>query len=374
VNPSKRVTLHQVAFVGLDVGYLVLAYEAVPAHERWRCDGRSPSRLFGVCLVRPERVVIPVGLGHVLEGVEIGPQIVRRNRVRLGNTDPGPQASDALIGDHPPASVPSLRHLYILFLAGERGRRPWQNGQNEYNIGMTANQPPEKGARREPGRTEPLVRKSSGEQVALHIRKLIFDGELRPGMRVPQDELARDLGVSRIPVREALIALEREGWVTVELHRGAFINAFNERAIRDNYDLFGLIYGFATERAIDRDGPELLKRLGAIETEFAKCEDAADLTRLFISFHSAIVDAAASPRINVVLRAMSALVPGNFFESVPEAISIEKNGLRAILRALRRSDGQKASAEYVRMMRRVGDQVVKLFKERGLLAAEAATA
>ncbi|MFZ0664254.1 MAG: GntR family transcriptional regulator [Acidimicrobiales bacterium] len=239
---------------------------------------------------------------------------------------------------------------------------------------MATNQPAEKRTRRDGSHTEPLVRKSSGEQVALHIRRLIFEGELRPGMRVPQDELARDLGVSRIPVREALIALEREGWVTVELHRGAFINAINEQAVRDNYDLFGLIYGFATERALDRDGPELLKRLGAIETEFAKCEDAADLTRLFISFHSTIVDAASSPRINVVLRAMSALVPGNFFESVPEAISIEKNGLRAILRALRRSDGQKASAEYARMMRRVGDQVVKLFKERGLLATEAATA
>jgi DNA-binding GntR family transcriptional regulator len=239
---------------------------------------------------------------------------------------------------------------------------------------MTTNQPAEKRPRRESHRTEPLVRTSSGEQVALHIRRLIFEGELRPGMRVPQDELARDLGVSRIPVREALIALEREGWVTVELHRGAFINAVNEQTVRDNYDLFGLIYGFATERALARGGAELLKRLGVIETEFAKCEDAAQLGRLFISFHSTIVDAASSPRINVVLRAMSALIPGNFFESVPEAISIEKNGLRAILRALRRSDGAKASAEYVRMMRRVGDQVVKLFKQRGLLAEEAAIA
>lgn len=193
-------------------------------------------------------------------------------------------------------------------------------------------------------------------------------------MRVPQDELARELGVSRIPVREALIALEREGWVTVELHRGAFINAFDEQAVRDNYDLFGLIYGFAAERALARDGAELVKRLGSIETEFAKCDDPAELTGLFILFHSTIVDAASSPRVNVVLRAMSALIPGNFFESVPEAIAIEKTGLRAILRALRRADGAKASAEYVRTMRRVGDLVVKLFKERGLLAPEAATA
>ncbi len=56
-----------------------------------------------------------------------------------------------------------------------------------------------------------IVRTPSGEYIASHIRRLIFEGELRPGMRVPQDAIAQDLGVSRIPVREALIVLEREG-------------------------------------------------------------------------------------------------------------------------------------------------------------------
>ena len=53
-------------------------------------------------------------------------------------------------------------------------------------------------------------RRSSGDQAALYIRRLIFDGQLRPGGRVPQDEVAKSLGISRIPVREALIALEAE--------------------------------------------------------------------------------------------------------------------------------------------------------------------
>jgi DNA-binding GntR family transcriptional regulator len=69
----------------------------------------------------------------------------------------------------------------------------------------------------------PLKRRSSGEAAALHIRKLIFDGYLRPGARVHQDDVARGLGISRIPVREALIALEQQGWVTIEPNRGAFV-------------------------------------------------------------------------------------------------------------------------------------------------------
>src|SRR5438309_4938898 len=106
-----------------------------------------------------------------------------------------------------------------------------------------------------------LTRRSSGDEAALLIRRMIFDGELRPGERVPQDDVAAMLGISRIPVREALIALEREGWVTIEMHRGAFVNSLDAPAVRDNYELFGIVYGFAARRAIERSGQELLVRL-----------------------------------------------------------------------------------------------------------------
>jgi DNA-binding GntR family transcriptional regulator len=211
-----------------------------------------------------------------------------------------------------------------------------------------------------------IVRTSSGEQIASHIRWLIFDGSLRPGMRVPQDTIARNLGVSRIPVREALIVLEREGWVTIEMHRGAFINALDEQSVHDHYEIFGLMYGFAARRALARATPGLAERLAAIQSDFASTTEPDDLKRLSMAFNGAVVDAAASPRINVPLRAMSALVPGSFFASVPGAIEVEKRGLAAIVRAMQKNDGEKASAEYLKMMRAVGDTVVSLFKERNL--------
>src|ERR1700684_2786929 len=114
-----------------------------------------------------------------------------------------------------------------------------------------------------------LVRTPSGEHIASHVRSLIFEGELRPGMRVPQDAIAQDLGVSRIPVREALIVLEREGWVTNEMHRGAFINALDEPTVHDHYELFGLIYGFAAKRAASRRSAELPDHLAELQITFA---------------------------------------------------------------------------------------------------------
>ena len=73
----------------------------------------------------------------------------------------------------------------------------------------------------------PVARRSVSEGVADHIRELVFLGELRDGERVPQREIAEALGVSSVPVREALASLQREGVVTLEPNRGAFINGLD---------------------------------------------------------------------------------------------------------------------------------------------------
>ena len=230
------------------------------------------------------------------------------------------------------------------------------------------------GRRGGPGGGSKIVRTPSGEHIASHIRSMIFEGTLRPGMRVPQDAIANDLGVSRIPVREALIVLEREGWVTNEMHRGAFINALDEQAVHDHYELFGLIYGFAAKRALTRASEDLPQQLASIQSDFARATTPDELYRLSIDFHGLIVRGAASPRINVALRAMSALVPGNFFEEVPDAVDVEKRGLAAIVRAMKQGDGEKASVEYTRMMRSVGNKVAQLFGERSLFEPVVVTA
>jgi DNA-binding GntR family transcriptional regulator len=60
-----------------------------------------------------------------------------------------------------------------------------------------------------------------GQAIARHVRDAIQDGRLGPGIRIRQEALARHLGVSRIPVREALRQLESEGFVTLVPHSGA---------------------------------------------------------------------------------------------------------------------------------------------------------
>jgi DNA-binding GntR family transcriptional regulator len=221
----------------------------------------------------------------------------------------------------------------------------------------------------EPDEPGGLVRPTSAQQVAGHIRAMIFDQRLKAGERVPQDDIAADLRVSRVPVREAVIALDREGWVTNEPHRGAFVNGLDENSVRDHYELLGMLYGLAARRVAERGGPAQV----AVLAELHKAVQAAKEPAEFIDRNAALlrrmVSMARSRRIKAMLRVMATnLVPGNFFAEVPSAMRLQKRGLRAVLKALRAGDGAAAEGEFVTMLRQEADEVVTLMAERGLLA------
>ena len=238
-------------------------------------------------------------------------------------------------------------------------------------VSRTAAEASDSPSRRLPEPSLALTPHTSADRAARYVRRLIFDGHLRPRDRVPQDDVASALGISRIPLREALIALEREGWVTIEPHRGAFVNALDEAAVRDHYELYGLAFGLAARRAIERDPDTLLEELSALFAAAEHEDDVAEFGRLALAFHEAIVDAAASPRIRVVLRAISTLIPGNFFAIVPNSIAIEREGLVELLATIKRRDAEATCYEYSKLMRLQADQVVLLLEERKLFAVPA---
>ncbi len=222
--------------------------------------------------------------------------------------------------------------------------------------------------------TAALLRRSSADEAALYIRRLIFNGELRAGQRVPQDEIAKALGISRIPVREALIALEREGWVTNERHRGTFVDAVSEQALRDNFQIYAMIYSFSAGLALERGGPDLIETLDEIVEAVEQTDDADVVNELSYRFRLAILQAADSPRLQVLLRAMSGMVPGNFFAQVPGAIEVEQAGMRAIVEAMRTGDGLRVHDKYSRKFAEQAEQCVQLFRDRDLFAADTAVA
>lgn len=210
---------------------------------------------------------------------------------------------------------------------------------------------------------------TSGQMAALHIQALIFDGTLLPGRRVPQDEIAEALGISRIPLREALIALEREGWVTIEIHRGAFVNAFDESDLRDHYGMLGTVYGFAARRALERGSPSLPDVLDDLQEQLAREPAPGRAGVILRRFHLAVIDAARSPRTKVLLRSIPSLIPGDIFTTLPVVVDIERRAVAEIATVLRARDADAAADAYLAMMVAVGEEVATLFGDRQLFRA-----
>ena len=207
---------------------------------------------------------------------------------------------------------------------------------------------------------------SSGERAADYVRQLIFDGELRPGDRVPQDRIATDLGMSKIPLREALVALGREGWVTLEPNRGVFVNAVDEEVVRDQFQLFALLFGFAARRCIEHDDPALLEELTRMSEALADSGDPEEIDSIVYAFHWAVAGGARSARLTAVLRGMSAYFPGTFFSLSGASDDIERRAMRALLDAIRQRDADAAVATYERLMNELVDIAIKRLRDRGL--------
>jgi DNA-binding GntR family transcriptional regulator len=94
----------------------------------------------------------------------------------------------------------------------------------------------------------PGTSRSRSRHVQLELERLITQGELQPGERLNEVTLAKRLGVSRGPVREAARALEKSGLVTVIVNRGAFVRALTLDEAMDIYELNAVIFGLAASQ------------------------------------------------------------------------------------------------------------------------------
>lgn len=214
------------------------------------------------------------------------------------------------------------------------------------------------------GNRRRLDRKSAGGMVADYVRELIFDGELEGGDRVPQQQIAEALGVSRIPVREGVVALEREGFVTVEPHRGAFVNRFDGETIADHFELFGLIYGFAARRTAERATREDVETLTALSSEIDQARMSDQMLRAVSRFRDELARVGGSPRLNGLMLSLASIVPGNFFKEIPGSMPIARDGFAKALDAIRAGDGERAERSCVEMMRAHASNVAITHQKR----------
>ncbi len=208
-------------------------------------------------------------------------------------------------------------------------------------------------------------RHTGADRVSRHIRDLIIGGALAPGQRVPQDDVALAVGVSRIPVREALIGLEREGWLRIELNRGAYVTPLDRAAIEDHYDLYGCYWGFAARRAIERNSRDELVALAPLAAELAAASAPEGVERANRDYLDRLVHLARSPRLVVSLRSTVPIVSGNFFAVSPETIAPQQRHIKQVQRAITQHDVAKAEHHFALLQRKQAKIVIARQRTRG---------
>ena len=208
-----------------------------------------------------------------------------------------------------------------------------------------------------------LVRNASEAATEL-IRNAIIEGRLEPGRRLKEEELARELGISRTPVREALLMLQAEDLVVAAPNRGAFVRAHDAEELDDLYQLRALLEGHATRRAAERISAQEIEALRASCERFDALpgNDIRGLVRENLLFHNAILDIAASSRLAAIVRQVIELplIYNSYRWYSPEQKRISVHYHRQIVKALAAGDADRAE----RIMKE------HVFEARDVLVAE----
>lgn len=164
------------------------------------------------------------------------------------------------------------------------------------------------------------------------LKERISDGTFVPGYRLVLGQIAKELGVSAVPVREAIRLLEAEGLVTFERNIGAQVALIKETEYLHTMQTLAVVEGVATALSAPFITPDDIARARAINAEMIACLDHFDpprFTQLNLDFHSVLFENCPNPhlldlvhrgwnRMKVLRDSTFSFVPGRARESVGE--------------------------------------------------------
>lgn len=204
-------------------------------------------------------------------------------------------------------------------------------------------------------------RQVTSEAVAARLRLEVKRGELGPGHRLRQEEIAARLGVSTTPVREAFQLLRADGLLRTDPHRGTVVAAPSTAEIRDAYEIREVLECLAIEKAMPRITGELEGELEGLLDRMEKAET-SDWIELNGRFHSLQYEASNRPRLCSILRNVSDAA-GVYLHMViykvgpPNPSNAEH---RRILEAIESRDVEAAKHAIAEHLRRARDAVISI--------------
>jgi DNA-binding GntR family transcriptional regulator len=150
-------------------------------------------------------------------------------------------------------------------------------------------------------------RASLSKVVSEQIRGQILDGKLRPGERLVEDRLSAELGVSRVPVREALLGLSIEGLVKLEPRRGATVTEVTPEMVAELVEVRTLLEALNARLAARRHDPAIVALLQDTlrrGNEAAQSGSPDQLARLNGEFHDRLAEASRNSVLSDIMRSL----------------------------------------------------------------------
>ena len=189
-----------------------------------------------------------------------------------------------------------------------------------------------------------LPQRTMTEQVMARLRDMILSGELAPGSRLDQNDLARRFGVSLVPLREALARLQSSGLVRIVPHRGVFVESLSVEELLDIYQVREALEDLASRLAAPRLSAADLATLDRLKIEMeqtAKIDDFEAFLDLHRDFHFTIYRAAGRRHLLQLIAQLwdlSARYRRFQLYAFPERMRTSLFEIQAILEACHRRD------------------------------------
>ena len=145
------------------------------------------------------------------------------------------------------------------------------------------------------------------EVAANELRRRILSGEFEDGHQLRQDALANELGISRIPLREALVQLESEGLVKILPHKGAVVSELSAADITELFELRALLEPVLLRKSVPKLTPHDFVQLDAILTEYSAVLHASQLGRwgaLNTELHQLLLSRADQPKTAAIVASL----------------------------------------------------------------------
>jgi DNA-binding GntR family transcriptional regulator len=205
--------------------------------------------------------------------------------------------------------------------------------------------------------------------VVSHVVNLVLTGKLRSGDRLDRNEIAHELGLSRVPVQEAVVQLEHDGILSTRYHRGAYVERFDEATVREHHELYGLLSGTASARAAAASDPVVVAELDNLLSLMRSGKDSRLFDENARRFRAVVNAEYAGPRLQAAIDSSQTLIPPTFWAGYLEHHDALLPSYEAELTAIRDGESEEARAACMRRSEEMARILLSELVRRGVLYA-----